>query len=317
MKRIGWVIIGLLLSFSLIAAPSWEQWLAGLKQDALAEGIPSSFFDQTFAGIQPNQQVKHLSRTQPERRLTYMEYRNSRITAYRVSLGQQKYKKHQHLFSKIGDHYGVDPCYVAAIWGLETSYGHYMGNFPVIRSLATLAYRGERTDYFRKELLYALHILYEEHVQPSQFKGEWAGASGHPQFMPSSWHQYAEDFNGDGKKDIWNNYDDALASIANYLKQKGWESGEPVRLQVTVRHAIPEDEMSLKYQLPVSEWSARGVSTVSGGRLPYQHLEASLVEPYGGPNFLVFKNFRVLMRYNNSIYYAGSLAHLADRICRR
>ena len=295
---------------------SWRQWVYELKLDAVDQGIRPAFFDRMFAGISPNKRVTHFSRTQPERRLTFREYRNTRASKYRILIGKRKFKKHRTILEKIGKEYGVSPCYIASIWGMETSYGNFMGSFPVIRSLATLAYSSKRKAYFRSELLHALNILQQGHVSVKDYKGEWAGASGHPQFMPSSWIKYAQDYNGDGKKDIWKTLPDVFASIANYLKQKGWIAGEPVRIQVSAPYSINRNLMGLKNELPVSEWSQMGVRAENGSRLPSRNLQASLVEPYGGPYFLVFNNFKVVMRYNNSIYYAGSIAYMADQICK-
>ena len=225
MKKLSFVciLISTLLFIPLltVAAPaqSWNQWVYELKLDAADQGIKPAFFDRIFEGVKPNQRVNHFARTQPERRLTFLEYRNTRAKKYRVQLGKRKFKKHRAILEKIGREYGVSSCYIAAIWGMETSYGNFMGSFPVIRSLATLAYNSKRKVYFRSELLHALQILQDGHVPINNFKGEWAGASGHPQFMPSSWVKYAQDYNGDGKKEMWNTLPDVYASIDKYIKQ--------------------------------------------------------------------------------------------------
>ncbi len=318
--RIVCILISALLltPFLTIAAPaqSWNQWLYELKLDAADQGIQPAFFDRMFQGIRPNSRVTHFSNTQPERRLTFLEYRTSRASKYRIQIGKQRFKKHRAILEKIGQEYGVTPCYIAAIWGMETSYGNFMGSFPVIRSLATLAYNSKRKPYFRSELLHALRILQDGHVDIKNFKGEWAGASGHPQFMPSSWVKYAQDYNGDGRKDIWKTLPDVFASIANYLKQKGWQAGEPIRMQVVVPYQVDRSLMGLKEKMTMREWSQKGVRDENGGRLPQNGLDASLIEPYGGPYFLAFNNFKVIMRYNNSIYYAATIAYMADEICK-
>ena len=292
--------------------------MADVRGEALAEGISASVFDEAFADIhEPSRQVKGLSHSQPEHRLTYTAYRNSRIDAYRIAIGRKEYKKNQDVLEAIGREYGVDPCFIVSFWGMETSYGSYMGNFPVIRSLATLAYDSKRKDFFRKELFIALHILNDGHVSLAKFKGEWAGASGQPQFLPSSWVKYAVDYDKDGRKDIWESKPDAFASIANYMKQNGWQTGEPWAVYVTLPAHFDRKLEGKSIVKPVSEWNAMGVRTEAGQPLPYQNLQASVVQPFGGPVFLAYPNYKMILHYNNSIYYAGAIGYLADKICKR
>ena len=316
---------GLLLCITLLISTiataqqqSWSSWVAQVRAEALKQGISASLFDEAFADIhEPSKQVKGLARSQPEHRLTYTKYRNSRVDAYRIAIGRKEYKKNQTLLTEIGNHYGVDPCFITSFWGMETSYGSYMGNFPVIKSLATLAYDSNRPDFFRRELFLALHILNDGHVTLQRFKGEWAGASGQPQFLPSSWVKYAVDYDGDGRKDIWDSKADVFASIANYMKLNGWKAGEPWATYVK----LPANfDMTLEGKTiikPVSEWNALGVRTETGQPLPHQELQASIVQPNGGPVFLAYPNYRMILRYNNSIYYAGAIGYLADSICQR
>lgn len=317
-----WMISVLALSaLSASAASSngksWHIWLNDFKQEALADGITPQTFDTAFQGVQPSKRVTHFAKTQPEKRLTFEKYRQTRIDPYRITLGAREFKKHSTNLEKIGQEYGVNPCFITAFWGIESSYGRYMGTFPVVASLATLAYDGRRTDFFRKELLLALHIIQDGHVSLDKFKGEWAGASGHAQFLPSSWHRYAVDYNGDGHKDIWNDLDDVFASIANYLKQNGWKSGEPWAYEIQLPASMDASLVNSKQKRSVAEWKAMGVRMLDGSEIPALNLQAEIVEPYGGPAFLAFDNFRVIMRYNNSTFYAGSVGFLADSICRK
>ena len=202
-------------------------------------------------------------------------------------------------------------------WGLETSYGRFMGTFPVIQSLATLAYDQRRGDFFRGQLLHALHILNEGHVDPAKFKGEWAGASGHPQFLPSSWHKYAVDQNGDGHKDIWTNMPDVFASISNYLIQNGWKPNEPWAIAVNVP-ANAEQYTDTKQALTMTQWEKMGLTTLDGRPWPADaNLTAVLIKPDGGPSFLAFNNFYVIMKWNHSNYYAGTVGYMAEKICNR
>lgn len=296
---------------------SWHIWLNEVRQEALSEGIRPEVFDKALKGVKPSRRVRNLSKSQPEKRLTFRKYRSTRIDPYRITIGIKKYKKHRGQLEKVGQEYGVDPCFITAIWGIETSYGNYMGNFPVIASLATLSYDGHRTDFFKKEFMLALHVLNDGHVTLDKYKGEWAGASGHPQFLPSSWKRFAVDYDKDGKKDIWNNLDDVYASIANYLLQNGWQPGEPWAYEVSLPPNFDQSQVDNKTERSVSEWKQLGVRMKDGSEIPDNGLMASIVTPYGGPAFMAFKNFRVIMRYNNSTFYAGSVGYLADRICAK
>ena len=296
----------------------WSQYVKSLRQEALQQGIRPQIFDAAFAGLHaPKRKILSLDRNQPEKRLTYLKYRNTRADAFRIKLGQKEIKRYHVLLNKVGHEYGVSPCFITAIWGLETSYGRFMGSFPVVHSLATLSYNNRRGPFFRKQLFYALHILNDGHVALKDYKGEWAGASGQPQFLPSSWFNYAVDYNGDGKKDIWKNMGDIFASIANYLHKNGWQAGQPWSIDVVVPPSLPKSEMNLKVTKTVAQWRAMGVHAASGYTLPASNLPASVIRPYGGPDMMVFTNFKVIMRWNHSIYYAGTVGYSAENICRR
>lgn len=314
------VSLGLMCLSSVLFAQSqnWTQWLAGVREEALSQGIPLQLFDEALEGMhEPSRKVKGLAHSQPEHRLTFSKYLSSRVDNYRVVIGRREYARNQALLDKIGQEYGVDPCFIVSFWGMESSYGSYMGNFPVVKSLATLAYDSSRPAFFRKELFLALHILNEGHVSLAHFKGEWAGASGQPQFLPSSWVKYAVDYDGDGRKNIWESKPDVFASIANYMKQNGWQAGEPWAVYVTLPAHF---DMALEGKATIKtarEWNAMGVRTESGKPLPFENLQASIVKPLGGPVFLAYPNYRMILRYNNSIYYAGAIGYLADKICKR
>ncbi|MCA0402452.1 MAG: lytic murein transglycosylase [Proteobacteria bacterium] len=318
MKKWMALIALLSLTSSAFASQSWQSFMKEVREQALEEGISATVLDRAFADVrEPSRTVKNLARSQPEHRLTFNKYLHSRADNYRIVMGRKQFQKNQAVLEKIGQDYGVDPCFIVSFWGMESSYGTYMGNFPVIRSLATLAYDSNRPQFFRKELFLALHILNDGHVDLPTFKGEWAGASGQPQFLPSSWVQYAVDYDRDGRKDIWTSKADVFASIANYMKQNGWQANEPWAIEVKLP---PKFDMSLEGKTivkPVSEWNAMGVRTTTGAPLPNQDLQASIVQPYGGPVFLAFPNYKMILRYNNSIYYAGAIGYMADKICNR
>ncbi|HVY53781.1 MAG TPA: lytic murein transglycosylase, partial [Gammaproteobacteria bacterium] len=243
-------------------------------------------------------------------------YRNSRVDPYRITLGRRAFQHREDVFTNISNQYHVNACFVAAIWGLETSYGRYKGNFPVIQALATLAYNPRRSAYFRNELMTALHMLNDGDVSLQDFKGEWAGASGHCQFMPSTWKKYAAPYNGVGKADIWNNIDDALASIANFLEKNGWQDNQPWAVEIVLPPDFNQFYIGTNITKKVAEWLQLGVTTVAGMYLP-EDLQASIIYPEGGPAYLVFSNFKTLLKWNKSNYYAMALGYLAEEICQR
>lgn len=297
---------------------NWNHWVAEVREEALKQGISPITFDEAFHNIsKPSRRVKNLSSSQPESRLTYTKYRDSRVDNYRIIIGRKNYKRNKALADQIAREYGVDPCFIMSFWGMETSYGNFMGSFPVIKSLATLAYNSDRKPFFRKQLFYALKILDDGHVTLDRYKGEWAGASGQPQFLPSSFLKFAVDYDGDGRKDIWDSKPDVFASIANYMKQNGWQAGEPWAIRVKLPANFDKKLEGKSTVKSVSEWNAMGIKTTDGKPLPYQNLQASVIEPYGGPVFLAFPNYKMILRYNNSIYYAGAIGYLADNICNR
>ena len=228
-------ICGFLVTGVASAGENWRSWVSDLKREALSEGIDPLILDRAFENIkQPSRRVKHYSKSQPEHRLTFNKYRKTRASKYRILLGKRNFKKNDQLLREVGDSFGIDPCFIVSFWGMETSYGNFMGKFPVIKSLATLAYDSKRKNFFRHQLIQALHIVNDGHVSLQNYKGEWAGASGQPQFLPSSFTRYAVDYNQDGRKDIWSTKADIFASIANYLKNKGWKTGEPWAVEVAL-----------------------------------------------------------------------------------
>lgn len=309
-------LAGILL-YPSVFAQSFSAFVSDVKQEAIHQGIRPSVVQAAFANIQaPSKKVSSLDNSQPEKRITYNSYMQSRADAYRIKIGQKELSKYSNLLNDIQRQSGVSACFITSIWGLESSYGRFKGSFPVIQSLTTLSYQGRRTEFFRKQLFYALHMLNDNAVSLQDFKGEWAGASGHSQFLPSSWYQYAVDYNHDGKKDIWNNVPDALASIANYLKQNGWKTGQPTLTQVSLPARFNDDLLSLKETRTVGQWKRMGVKLTGTQHIPNSYT-ASILQPDGGPTIMVFNNFKVLMAWNYSSYYAGTVSYMADKICRR
>ena len=295
--------------------PTWSVWVQQLRVEALQQGITAKTFDRAFRGLKaPNPRVLKLDRNQPEKRLTYLKYRNTRSDAYRIKLGRRALRKHSKLLHEVAAIYGVSPAYIVSFWGLETSYGYYKGKFSVVRSLATLAYDDRRQMFFRRQLIYALKIVDGGHVRLKDFKGEWAGASGHPQFLPTSWYRYAVDHDGDGKKDIWNSMGDVFASIANYLRENGWHARQSTLVEVRTAKPLKYYKHGLVTRKSVSDWQRAGVRMLQPVTAVQPASMASLLRPHGGPTWLVFNNFRVIMRWNRSIYYAGTVDYLARNL---
>jgi membrane-bound lytic murein transglycosylase B len=291
-----------------------EAWVQDFRQRALTAGIPAATYDAAMRGIEFNPKVVERDRNQNEFTKTVWDYLDTAVSEDRVALGIKALKRHQDLLERIEAEYGVEKQIIVAVWGLESAYGTYRGDLPVLGSLATLAYDGRRGAFFEAELIAALRIVNGGHVV--DFAGSWAGASGHTQFMPSSWEKFAVDFDGDGKRNLWgDDPGDALASTANYLKHWGWTRGQPWGLEVTLPEGFDYDQTTERVVKPVAEWQALGVRTATGGDLP-DHGPGSILLPGGhrGAAFLIFPNFQVIERYNTADAYIIGIGHLADRI---
>jgi membrane-bound lytic murein transglycosylase B len=306
----------LLASLStLCAAPDgFQNFLASVRSEALRAGISAATLDRAFAGVQPNQKVIEHYRHQPEFTMTWAEYRDLLITEQRIANGRAAYQQNRTLLTRVQDRYGVDPGVITGIWGLESSFGAGMGDYRVIEALATLAWEGHRAGFFRSELLAALRILEHGDIAPARMLGSYAGAMGQPQFMPSSYLRYAVDFEGNGRRDIWTSKPDVLASIANYLAQSGWRSGERWGQAVVLAGNFAGTPSGRDARRPVGEWARMGVRAANGR--PLASGEAALLLPDGpaGDAFLVYANFGAIRRYNPSDYYALVVGLLGDTI---
>jgi membrane-bound lytic murein transglycosylase B len=314
---IGAILAVLLASAPAAAAPDFAQWLGQLREEALASGISAATADDALGGIQPLPRVLELDQKQPEKTLSFADYAQRVVTPKRVADGRKLLRQHKALLDKVSRKYGVQPRFIVALWGLETNYGRITGGFRVIDALATLAYDGRRAAYFRGELLTALQILEQQHMPADAMKGSWAGAMGQCQFMPSAYVKYAQDWNGDGHRDIWKTEGDVFASAANYLSTVGWNPhqnwGREVRLP---KGRDLSASASLDITKTVSAWNTLGVRLPNGKPLPKSSLEASLVTPDGpgGRAFLVYPNYRTVMNWNRSTYFATTVGLLADRL---
>lgn len=306
--------------------PPFDAWLAELRTEALARGIRGEIVDRALDGLAPVEQILERDRTQTEFALDLDTYLGRRLTRTTARTAQRMYTRHRALVTEIGRKYGVQPRILIAIWGLESNFGRFAGVRPTIPTLATLAYDPRRSTLFRNELFSALEILDRGDIELERLKGSWAGALGQPQFMPSSYLKFAQDFDGDGRRDIWTSNADVFASIAYYLQQHGWTEGQlwgrEVRVPEGIRKkldALPRRtegcraERLMTLPLPLKEWRALGLRTASGRALPRADMEASLVTA-GSHFYLVYRNYAALLGYNCAHSYALSIALLAERL---
>lgn len=293
---------------------SFAQWRDGFRAQALAAGISPQTFDQAFEGIEPDDSVVTADRSQPEFTRPVWQYLESAVSPARVRNGQDRLLQNAEVLQRIDTAYGVDREAVVAIWGMESNFGQQMGSKNVIRSLATLAYEGRRPDFGRDQLIAALRIIQHGDVPAGNMIGSWAGAMGQTQFIPTTYNQYAVDFDGDGRRDIWGSSPDALASTANYLKTSGWQRGQSWGFEVRLPPGFDYSQADMDIRKPMSEWLRQGIK-VAGGNLPSDpQANVSLLLPagYRGPAFLVTDNFRAILKYNNSTSYALAVGLLAD-----
>jgi len=287
-----------------------------LKAVARSADISPAVIDQVLDQVEQSERVLELDRRQPEFTQTFADYFNRRVTDARVSRGRELLKDNRELLESIRTQTGVPPQYLVAFWGLETNFGGYLGKMAIPDSLATLACDERRSRYFTQELISALRIVDSGDIAVEDMNGSWAGAMGHVQFMPSAYLRYAVDHDGDGRRDLFNSTEDALASAGNFLQSLGWQPGlrwgREVRLPDSFDYALAG--AALPRALP--EWRALGVTDVFGRPLPAVPVDAALRLPAGhrGPAFLTYENFDVIMGWNRSVFYAIAVGHLADRI---
>jgi len=308
--------------FSTPLAPAFAQagdfrdCLQGIKAEATRQGVPAAVADKAFQGLTPDQKVIDLDGRQPEFSLTYGKYVGGSVTADRIVKGQQRMAQHRTLLDALQAEYGVPPQYIMAFWGVETNYGTFMGDFRVVRSVATLACMTKRTVFFSNETVQALRILNMNHMTSEQMRGSWAGAMGNMQFMPSTFTKWAVDRDGNGRIDIWNSLPDAFASAANFLRGIGFKPGLPSSEEVVLPKGFALDQADNSIEKPVRAWTALGVKKAGGGALPASDEPASIILPAGfrGPTFILYPNFKAVMNWNRSTLYALSVGILARQI---
>jgi len=302
--------------------PSFDTWLSGLRAEAAQRGFSKATIDAALGTVTMLPRVIELDRQQPEVVLTFDTYMSRIVNDARTQAARQRLRENRELLERVTRRFHVQPRFIVALWAIETDFGRVTGNFSVIDALATLAYEGRRAAFFREELFKALQMVEKAGVSPRDMRGSWAGAMGQSQFMPSTYVAHAVDFDGDGRADIWRSRADVLASIANYLADLGWREdetwGREVRLPKSFDATLVDDRRLQKPARSLAQWQALGVRRADGGELPQRGgVTGWLVQPGGGeegPTFLVYENYRALLQWNRSLFFATAVGFLADRI---
>lgn len=303
-----------LFSFKAFSQSDFKQFLSDISKEAEKKGIATKLIKDFKNKTVFIPRVIELDRSQPEFKLTLDQYLKRVVTPTRIKKARKKYNENKDILNKISDFYGVQPRFIVALWGIETDFGRLTGGFSVISALSTLAFEGRRHEYFKRELLNALTIINDGHISMNKMTGSWAGAMGQCQFMPSSFLNYASDWNKDGNKDIWNSKPDVFASAANYLKRVGWSNKITWGRKVYLGNYNNKVKKN-KYIL-LKNWSSYGILNENKEKLPQVNIKARLVIPdnYGKYGYLVYKNFDALLNWNRSNYFAIAVGKLSDTI---
>jgi len=306
------VPIGVVPIAAVAAEADFAGFIAAVRRDATAQGIRTGTVNYALSRAEYLPHVIELDQKQPEHMMTLSGFLEKVVTPQKTADGRAALSDNWPLLQRVYQRFNVQPRFIVALWGVESNFGKVMGNYSVISALATLAYDGRRSSYFRPELISALRIIDQGNIHPDAMLGSWAGAMGQCQFMPSTFLNYAVDFDGDGKRDIWGDRADVLGSIANYLSQLGWHGDQGWGRSVMVPADFDPRFTGLDIRRPTSEWSHMGVHPADASPLP--GLEASLVMPdgSGGPALLVYDNFRTIMKWNKSTFFAAAVGTLAD-----
>ena len=295
---------------------TFEQWMAGFKQEAAASGISQTVISRSLDGVTYDRNVIRRDHGQGVFQQSFLRFSERMTNKNRFQNGLAQLKKNRALFARIEQQFGVPPAVVVSFWGLESDYGAYKGNvWPIIGAVATLAYDCRRSDFFRQQLMDTLRIVERGDLRPDEMVGNWAGELGPTQFTPSDYYKYGVDFDGDGRVDMVRSVPDALASAANLMKGFGWQRGQPWLQEVRVPAQLPWDQADLNIQHPRAQWVRWGVTAAANGALPADSLPASLLLPMGrnGPAFLAYPNFKAYLQWNAAMVYATTAAYFATR----
>ncbi|MBI3440357.1 MAG: lytic murein transglycosylase [Proteobacteria bacterium] len=315
---LGTVLLGLQVPAFPAAMQDFSSWLQDLRHAAIQYGISQKLVDEALPDtLVPDERVLRLDSKQPENTVSFERYKKNTIAAVRLQTGRQYMRQYQSLLKRVGNLYRVDPQYIVALWGIETSFGQNVGGFETIPALTTLAYDGRRSEFFRRELLIALKIVDHGDIGLHAMKGSWAGAMGQCQFMPSSFEKYAQDYNKDGKRDIWNTREDVFASTAAYLSAEGWQRGQPFMRLVRLPKSFDNRMMGLNIQKSARFWQDAGVRLANGQRPPADTCSlGSIIQPGGKgyKTYIVYNNYRIIMKWNYSTYFATAVGLFADQL---
>jgi len=294
----------------------FKEWIESLRKEALSRHISEKTLNAAFTDLKPIPEIISLDRAQPEFKQALQEYLHRVVSESRITEGRKKLEENRTLLKRVASYYGLEPRFLVALWGIETDFGSFTGSFSVIGSLVTLAYDGRRSSYFQKELIHALRILDEGHMSIAQMKGSWAGAMGQLQFMPSTFRCFAVDYNGDGHIDIWKDRGDVFASAANYLMQSGWKKGQTWGQEVRLPNNLDQALIAIESPKPLNQWQALGVRCLDGQDFPTKDLASAIVRPDGptGRAFLVYSNYRCILKWNPSHNFAIAVGILSDQI---
>lgn len=298
-----------------IQAEAFTECKVRLQERAVTAGVSPETAENVMAGVEHLDRVIELDRRQPEFTTTFADYLNRRVNEDRISKGRELLKEHEDLLARVSAETGVPAPYLVAFWGLETNFGSYFGKMSVPSALTTLACDPRRSSFFTEQLIAALRIIDEGAIPADQMEGSWAGAMGHVQFMPTVFLKHAVDADGDGRRDLWNSLPDAMMSAGQFLASMGWNPdyrwGREVILPADFDYAKADGR-----RLPLNEWRDLGITDAFGNTLADEPIDAALVVPAGheGPAFLAYHNFKVIMGWNRSEFYAIAVGHLADRV---
>ncbi len=293
----------------------FSRWIVDFKKEAVADGIKPQTLEATIGGMTPDQSVIGRDRKQGFFNQTFLEFYGKLATNNRYQTGRSYLQKHAPIFARAEKEFGVPGAVITGFWALESDFGIGMGNLPVMRSLLTLAWDCRRGELFREELKAAMKIIEKGYLRESEMIGSWAGELGQTQFLPGHYLNYAVDYDNDGRRDLMQDVPDIIGSTANFIKDLGWRAGEPWIEEVRVTKELAWDQADLEIEHPRSQWAQWGVQSVAG-KLSADGLKASLMLPMGrnGPAFLAYPNFRIYTKWNNSLTYATTAAHLAARM---
>ena len=317
LKRIALAALLIFTPQSAHADAKFESFVQSLWPRIKAAGFSRELFDRAFAGVtEADADVLKLAATQPEFLKATSDYLAKAVTPIRIDTGNSMAATHEELLAAIEKKYGVSRYTLLGIWGMESNFGKDLGSMGVMRSLATLIYAGRKRDFANEQMLAAFTMLKRGIRPATDFKGSWAAAMGHTQFIPTSYLAFAADWDGDGRKDIWGSKEDALASTANYLAKAGWKADRPWGWEVKLPNKFDRGLIGRKYWRPVSEWMALGITPATAKSFGNKSASAFVMIPQGidGPVFLVTQNFMSIMDYNQSHSYALAVGHLGDRI---